>query len=296
MKFVRIGFFVVLIGLGSWITFEVGRQRLDPDVRTSYAPAFQLAGKSTDLLNRAMARVIPVNELDEAELGDILEDRLGGVEDSVSLRYLNDGITYLTMFTKKPFRYRVRIYPSETPNAFALPGGLIFVTQGLLQTLRSESELMAVLAHELGHIELQHCFNAVKFELLSRKMNRASLGQIVDIAIHVLLRPSFSKTQENDADEYSFGCMHRSMYDPAAVAGAFESLKTVSGEDRKSNLIDDYLATHPSLEARIRKYSSEADHWWKSHRGEKRYIGVLNLQQRQTARQLQLTSEWVDRQ
>ena len=55
------------------------------------------------------------------------------------------------------------------PNAFALPGGVIIVTGGLLKTLKSEAELAAVLSHEMGHIELSHCLDTVRFQLLARK-------------------------------------------------------------------------------------------------------------------------------
>ncbi len=72
---------------------------------------------------------------------------------------------------------------------------------------------MSVMAHEMGHIELGHCFNAVKFELLARKTHEETLGKIADFAVPFLLHPSFSKTQENESDEYAYNLMIESQYD-----------------------------------------------------------------------------------
>ena len=74
-----------------------------------------------------------------------------------SLKYLNALVHSLTSETYKPFEYRIFL-EEGSPNACALPGGAICITTGLMDLLQNESELVAVLSHEIGHIERGHYF------------------------------------------------------------------------------------------------------------------------------------------
>ena len=87
-----------------------------------------------------------------------------------------------------------------------------------------DPELVAVLAHELGHIEQGHCVDAVKFRLLAEKLGERTFGQIVDFAVQMLVAHSFSKTQEDEADEYAYTAVVNGPYDPRGVGDSFRSL------------------------------------------------------------------------
>lgn len=284
----------ILSGLGVLI-YVMGVTRMGVGTTPALAPAFQLAGESTQLLDRAAAKVIPVDDIDEKELGDIIAGRAHTLqEDSMTALYLNDCMSYLVRYSKKPFEYRAFVYPSDVPNAFALPGGVIYVTRGLLKTMQSESELMGVMAHEMGHIELGHCFSSVKFELLARKAHGHTLGKIADMAVGLLLRPGFSKAQENESDEYAYGLLLESQYDPRGVGFAFKRLADSTGVRKESGLIEAYFSTHPSLELRYEKFMADAFQWWSDHRKEKRYIGRRNLSEMKSMESLPLGTEWFE--
>jgi predicted Zn-dependent protease len=181
----------------------------------------------------------------------------------------------------------------------ALPGGAILVTRGLLETLGSEAELVAVLAHELGHIEQGHCFDAVKFSLTARKIGAAPLGNLADMTVDLLIGHSFSKTQEAEADQYSFMALVNSDYDPNAVGNAFDSMlayakkREVTPATSGLNPIRDYFMSHPPLELRGAKYRGEARLWWDRHPNEVRYVGEANLRERRHIKSMTMPSEWM---
>jgi predicted Zn-dependent protease len=159
----------------------------------------------------------------------------------------------------------------------------------LLSTLRSEAELVAVLSHEVGHIEQGHCFDAVKFQLVTAKVGAETLGELADLASRFLVRHAFSKTQENEADEYAWSRLTGSHYDPAAAGGAFAAMiawvrasSPGGGGSAHANLLRDYFSSHPPLEIREAKYRERAESWWRSHGGERRYTGSSNLTDRKS--------------
>lgn len=272
-------------------------------LRATLAPFFQLAGQATKTADGMLARVLPIDAVDEREFGEILAKRIrtGVAENDPDSVYLNELMAQLAVAAKKPFRYRVMVLPSTMPNAFALPGGTVIITRGLLTTMSSESEVMAVLSHEMGHIELGHCFNDVKFEILARKVRMESLGKLADMALDILVHHSFSKTQENEADEYSFELLCHSPYDPAAEGRAFAVFRAFVSQDpsyRKReegvDFIRDYFSSHPPLILREQKYAGKAKIWWDRHGSEKRYIGISNLQSRLAyPRSSSDPAEWV---
>lgn len=202
-------------------------------------------------------------------------------------------------FTHKPFRYRAYVIDGyATPNALALPGGVILMTKEMLGTLHSESEVVAVLAHELGHIERGHCFDAVRFQLLSRKIGSDMLGALADGTAQILLRHAYSKTIENEADEYAYSLMVNSKYDPRGLGKGFGSLhqyimKAGVSSPQHAEPIRDYFLSHPPLEIREAEFIERASIWWKEHSEEKRYIGQQNLIERKALRILNIKGEWT---
>jgi predicted Zn-dependent protease len=178
----------------------------------------------------------------------------------------------------------------------ALPGGVILVTRELLSVLRSESEVVSVLAHEVGHVELGHCFDAVRFQLLTRKIGSSSLGALADMAAQMLLR--HSKTMEDEADQYAYELLLNSQYDPSGVGNSFASLRRYKAKARTPsglNPIRDYFMSHPPLEIREAEFKARAAVWWKMHAGERRYVGQQNLTARKALNRLELKDEWASR-
>lgn len=278
-------FFILLFGFGCIaIVTAISTGDFSQSNRVSFAPLFQLFGKAPQSLSRSVTKMLPIDSVDEGELGKNYRSfytsiEVSNPEDQKTLDYLNSIVKRLQRFKKKPFDYEARILQSESPNAMALPGGVIVVTSGLLKIMKSESELVSVIAHEMGHIEMSHCFDSVKYEILTKKLTHSNLGAIADFSRSLLIRHSFSKTQEDEADSYGFQLLVNSEYDPTAMAKAFQNLKGASGReyDGPANPIRDYFMSHPPLEQRISKFSSKAQTWWNGKTTEQRYIGTENL-------------------
>jgi predicted Zn-dependent protease len=272
-------------------------QNSDP----SFVPLFKIAGKGVQSVDRAVTKVMPIDSVDEGELGIEMKRKYStanGLEkNNPTVIYLNSLMSELKRYKSKPFDYEVQIMNSDVPNAMALPGGLIVVTSQLLITLKSESELVSVLAHEMGHIELSHCFESVKFEILSKKLIHNSLGEIGDFAAHLLYAHSYSKNQEDEADEFGFQTLRNTKYTPSATANAFRSLQSFSSDSQTTtNIFRDYLISHPPLEQRIAKYSSDSEAWWNRNPNEKRYVGAQNLKEKKSLDKNDFgAAEWVSK-
>ncbi len=147
----------------------------------------------------------------------------------------------------------------ETINAFALPGGQIFITLGLLEKLSNEAQLAGVLGHEIGHVINRHS---------AQQMAKGRLGQMLSVAVGVgasggddggrnaqlvatmvnqVTQLKFSRGDESEADRYGLRYMAQSGYDPSAMLDVMKILKQASKGGRQPEI----LATHPLPETRL---------------------------------------------
>lgn len=155
-----------------------------------------------------------------------------------------------------PYSYTV-IQNDKVLNAFAAPGGPIFVTTKLVSTAANDAELAYVLGHETGHIENKHIVNAIEKQqkvglavgILGAILNRkgGQTGNIVGALANggfTLWRSGFSRDQERDSDDYGVRAMARLGFNPSAADTMLGKLGgNVSG-------LQKYLATHPSPASR----------------------------------------------
>ena len=297
---VRLGALAVLLACGVAIVVFLQQARVQPPLESTFTSAFQILGAPLKLADRAATRVLPIGEVDEKELGDVLRASYDpqATPPSREQRYVDSLVTELQPFAGKPFPYRAYVVDYPTPNAMALPGGVVLVTRELLATVHSEAELVSVLAHEMGHVERGHCFDTVRFELLARRIGAEPLGSIADLATQVLLAHSYSKTMEHEADEYAFELLANSRYDPRGEAAAFLSLKRYAaarGEEtpQQASPIRDYFTSHPPLEIRATEFEERARVWWLKHPAERRYVGVRNLSALVSLARHELADEWT---
>ena len=163
-------------------------------------------------------------------------------------------------------RYTVTVLDSAEVNAFALPGGYIYVTRGILALANDQSELAAVLAHEIAHVVLKHA---------RARTNRVKTTEIVDKVVTgvfggdpatdqssnraKLSLAAFSQAQELAADKEGILIAGKAGYDPHAAArflaamGRFAQF-TAGGAEQG----DDFLSSHPSTPDRIQKATEHA--------------------------------------
>jgi predicted Zn-dependent protease len=171
---------------------------------------------------------------------------------------------------KSPYVSNFRFYlldDPETINAFALPGGPIFITKALYQKLGTEGELAGVLGHEIGHVVGRHAaehmaqgrlgqFLTIAFGVGasgSRDSGRSALA--VATMVNQLTQLRFSRGDENRADELGLRYMAQAGYDPSAMLDVMEILKEASKGGRQPEI----LATHPLPESRLRDIREHLD-------------------------------------
>ncbi|MEZ4887972.1 MAG: M48 family metallopeptidase [Chitinophagales bacterium] len=294
-------FLLTFIG-GTLIVF-LYLQKIQPPVNVTLAPAFERVGKPIKAIDHTLGKMMSIKDVDEALYGEAIAVNYihgtYGEADSLKSVYLNYLMDSLQIYKKKTFDYQVFLWNSSMPNAFALPGGIIVVTNGLLDIMENEAQLVSVLAHEMGHIEKGHCLDAVKYELASKKIEAKPLGKLADFANSVLLRHSYSKTQENEADEYAYSLMLQTKYDPRGVGGAFGQLEKylhdnemIQHNEKELNVLRDYFSSHPPLPIRKARFMGKAKVWWHQNEHSPRYMGGKNLKELSSFYQVKYEDEW----
>ena len=151
-------------------------------------------------------------------------------------------------------------------NAFALPGGFIFVTRGLMTYINDEAELATVVGHEIGHVTNRHTVQQISKAQVAQL--GLGIGSIVssDIARFAgllgqglgLLFLKYSRNAENEADLAGFRYALNQNYDVREMANVFKTLERVS-QSSGGGKLPEWLATHPDPENRIAKVEQRLD-------------------------------------
>jgi beta-barrel assembly-enhancing protease len=156
-----------------------------------------------------------------------------------------------------PYRFDFHVLKDpQTVNAFALPGGQIFITQALLSQLTSEDQLAGVLGHEIGHVVYRHSSEQMaKSEFYQGLAGAAtaaagSMGasQIANYVMQVKLL-KFGRTDELESDEFGVKYMTQAGYNPEAMIEVMEILAKAGGGKER----DEFMSSHPSPANRIQK-------------------------------------------
>ncbi|MGU3399629.1 cell division protease CdlP [Brucellaceae bacterium D45D] len=168
----------------------------------------------------------------------------------------------LTTVSDKPEQtYRITILDSPNINAFALPGGYLYVTRGLLALANDSSEVAAVIAHEMGHVVANHGIlrqekeaeTGIAGRVASEVLHNETASR--EEAIRGKLRlAQFSRNQELQADAIGIKMIGEAGYDPFASARFLQSMDAYSGFRSVSGATDaslDFLASHPATPQRI---------------------------------------------
>lgn len=156
--------------------------------------------------------------------------------------------------------YVFHVLRSEELNAFALPGGEVFVTTAALKAMADESQLAGVLGHELAHVSRKHGLDQLKRSMVAQGIVIAALGstpQLVQQAGKIaedLVLKGYGRDAENEADWYGVIYENAAGYDPHGL-GAFLSLLAQKYGDTPK--IFEPLSDHPAISERIAKLTSE---------------------------------------
>jgi metalloendopeptidase OMA1, mitochondrial len=151
------------------------------------------------------------------------------------------------------FDWEYTVFDNPEPNAFALPGGKIGVNAGLFKVARTESQLAAVVGHEIGHVIAHHVAERLSRQALLQAglgaAGAAGAGQYVDLMAQAatlgIVLP-FSREQESEADEIGLILMARAGYDPRAAVDLWRNFDAYGGQRPP-----EFLSDHPSSGSRI---------------------------------------------
>ncbi|APF18997.1 peptidase M48 Ste24p [Caldithrix abyssi DSM 13497] len=158
-----------------------------------------------------------------------------------------------TRVKNKERYFYIKILESDDLNAFALPGGFIFLTSALVQNIeRDKDELAFVLSHEMVHIIARHPFKKMvtnySMEALSKVFRSGSIAAVYGRdMIKKLINSQYSQSNEYYADEYGARLMYSAGFDPAGAIQLLQRFKRWKGNGDRFN----YFASHPSIDERI---------------------------------------------
>jgi len=221
-----------------------------------------------------LALVLPAHALTDKEeialgkrMGPRLEAYLGGVlplKDRLSRRISQIGAGLARHTTRgMPISYSV-LDNDDVINAFAGPGGRIYITRRLIHMAESDEEIAAVLAHETGHVDKRHVAQSYESHERAQKqmrklshgllgnMVKSDEGSVLSVAtsvFFVLMQQGYSREKESEADAYGARALTRLGYDPRASIRVLQKLayqKQLEGETPA------YLSRHPPMAQRCK--------------------------------------------
>jgi predicted Zn-dependent protease len=190
---------------------------------------------------------------------------IGLYPDSGLQRYIQQFGMRLAATSERPnLPWTFRVVDDPVVNAFALPGGFIFVTRGILAHLNSEAELAGVVGHEIGHVTARHTASQMTKQQLAQvgfavgAIASPGLGRYAGLASQALgvLFLKYSRDNESQADELGLRYLRRATYDPREMPHVFEMLTRVS-QVQGGGRVPEWLATHPNPENRRGRIEQE---------------------------------------
>ncbi len=197
----------------------------------------------------------------------VLRRHLNLIDDPIIVDYVNQiGQQILSKMPPQPFEYNFYVIDEEVFNAFATPGGHIFVFTGLIAAMDREEQLAGLLAHEIGHVKSRHI--SEKIERAGNLNKAAYAGMLAGMLLGLAGAPeagqalmmgstagvqtmmlAYSRGDESEADQLGLNSMYRAGYDGTGMVEMFEIMRSKQwfGADD----IPTWVMTHPAVDERI---------------------------------------------
>ena len=250
----------LLLAVGSAAAFDLGSIDLN---------------KVGEMIGKAQQAVTEVDETGEIELGAEVSARLLGAAPLVRhepvQRYVNQVGTWVAQHSERPgLPWRFGVIDTQSINAFAAPGGYVFITRGLFMTLRDEAELAGVLGHEIVHVLRRHHLEAIQEKarvglaadvagMLARREGR-DIDALVNAGMELYTK-GLDREDEFEADRDGVVLAERAGYAPAGLRGVLVTLDALGpGSDALSLL----FKTHPPAADRLERLDAHHAARWRA--------------------------------
>jgi predicted Zn-dependent protease len=261
---------VLLATLPSWSAADSLRDRLKDlvkGVNPGASPAQQTAaGNAAPTQDFKIPPVGNVPLEDEVKLGRQISGNLLGaaplVKDDKLQQYVNRIGSWVALQSDRPdLKWTFGVIQTEDINAFAAPGGYVFITRGLYAKLKDEAELAGVLAHEIAHVQQKHHLKVVqKSQLMDLGANvlksqvakgEAAVQKIIGSGAEILSR-GLDKDAEFEADRLGVVLAARAGYDTWGLPSVLQEISSVNKNDSSVGML---FKTHPAPDERLTRLS-----------------------------------------
>ncbi|HOT95549.1 MAG TPA: M48 family metalloprotease [bacterium] len=214
-----------------------------------------------------------MSESDEIALGQQSDAEVTatyGIYDDAALNtYVNTIGQKMGKLSHRPnLAYSFKVLDTDVVNAFAVPGGYVYVTRGILAYLNDEAELAGVIGHEIGHVAARHTVVSYsKQQLASLGLGLGSIlsekfrqyANIANFGVTMLFL-KFSRDDERQADNLGVEYSSKASYDANCMATFFETLERMN-EGSSSSGLPDWFSTHPNPANRITAVRAKTKEW-----------------------------------
>ncbi len=256
------------------------------DTLAKSGPSFQIGdvvvdtkaiAKETQVVTKSFEDITPEQEYYIGRtVGAMILQKYEPYHNPEADRYINVMGQMLAQASDRPETYggyHFLIQDSDEINAFAAPGGFIFLTRGMLRCCPQEDAVAAVLAHEIGHVQYKHGLRSIKQSRVTsaltslaikgtKKYGYEDLAELTETfeesisdITKTLIVNGYSRSFENQADLAAIGILQRTGYNPNGLVTMLNQMKTQLQPGRQ-----DFAATHPSPDSRlaeIQKYTAK---------------------------------------
>jgi predicted Zn-dependent protease len=205
-----------------------------------------------------------ISESREIEIGREADGEITGgfgvYDDAELASYVSKMGHKLAATSERPdLPWTFQVLDDPIVNAFALPGGFVYVTRGILAHLNSDAELAGVLGHEIGHVTARHSVSQMSRQQLQQigigvggllSQDIKNLGEVLQAGFG-LLNLRYGRGDESQSDELGVRYMGRAGYDARELIHVFQTLELVSGDPQ--DRLPEWQSTHPTPENRERR-------------------------------------------
>lgn len=252
--------------------------------------------KGQEVAKKASDATRELTDTEESDAGDgMAASFLGAVplhSDAELQRYVNRVGRWVASQSRRPdLKWSFAVLDTPTINAFAVPGGTIFISAGLLKRLKSESELAGVLGHEVAHVMQRHHVKAIQAaaktdlvkmlgsEVVDARSGASPLGKegiklLTSTGLSIMSK-GLDKADEFEADRIGAVLAARAGYDPYGLVAVLQMLAAVKQEESGFSLM---MSTHPTPNDRLNeleKFTATLDRFAAQPQVEDRFAKVL---------------------